>query len=50
MKLDDTGRIVKGLKQELIQLQPLLESKALEAEGLLQQVGEAPSCNGDSLR
>lgn len=38
VKLEDTGRIVKGLKQELIQLQPLLESKAKEAEGLLKQV------------
>lgn len=38
VKLEETGRIVKGLKQELTQLQPLLESKASEAEGLLKQV------------
>lgn len=43
VKLDDTGRIVKGLKQELVQLQPLLEAKASEAEGLLQQVRGFPS-------
>lgn len=38
VKLEDTRHIVKGLKQELIQLQPLLQSKATEAEGLLRQV------------
>lgn len=38
VKLEETGRIVKGLKRELTQLQPLLESKASEAEGLLKQV------------
>lgn len=38
VKLEDTRHIVKGLKQELIQLQPLLQSKATEAEGLLKQV------------
>lgn len=38
VKLEGTGRIVKGLKRELTELQPLLEAKALEAEGLLNQV------------
>lgn len=38
VKLEETGKIVKGLKRELTQLQPLLESKAMEAEGLLKQV------------
>lgn len=38
VKLEETGRIVKGLKRELTLLQPLLESKASEAEGLLKQV------------
>ncbi len=38
IKLEETGRIVKGLKRELTELQPLLESKASEAEGLLTQV------------
>lgn len=38
VKLEETGRFVKGLKRELTQLQPLLESKAFEAEGLLKQV------------
>ncbi|CAM9781524.1 unnamed protein product [Ectocarpus sp. 12 AP-2014] len=40
VKLEETGRIIKGLKCELTELQPLLESKALEAEGLLAQVDE----------
>ncbi|CAM9257732.1 unnamed protein product, partial [Hapterophycus canaliculatus] len=40
VKLEETGRIVKGLKWELTELQPLLESKAFEAEGLLGQVDE----------
>ena len=30
---------MKGLERELTELQPLLESKAVEAEGLLKQVG-----------
>lgn len=38
VKLEETGRIVKGLKRELTELQPLLEAKASEAEGLLNQV------------
>lgn len=38
VKLEETGRIVKGLQWELTELQPLLESKAFEAEGLLGQV------------
>ncbi|CAM9656208.1 unnamed protein product [Ascophyllum nodosum] len=38
VKLEETGRIVKGLKQELTELQPLLESKASQAEGFLAQV------------
>eukprot|EP00903_Cladosiphon_okamuranus_P017642 g16249.t1 len=40
VKLEETGRIVNGLKRELTELQPLLEAKALEAEGLLNQVEE----------
>lgn len=39
VKLEETGRFVKGLERELTELQPLLESKAVEAEGLLKQVG-----------
>lgn len=42
VKLEETGKVVKGLKRELTQLQPLLESKAMEAEGLLKQVRALP--------
>lgn len=38
VKLDDAARTVERLKEELMQLQPLLESKASEVEGLLRQV------------
>ncbi|CAM9185724.1 unnamed protein product, partial [Choristocarpus tenellus] len=38
VKLEETGRFVEGLKQELTQLQPQLEDKANEAEDLLRQV------------
>ncbi|KAF1334344.1 Dynein heavy chain, partial [Globisporangium splendens] len=37
-KLEETNGIVDSLKTELIQLQPVLQQKAIEAEGLLKRV------------
>ncbi|CAM9197261.1 unnamed protein product [Discosporangium mesarthrocarpum] len=38
VKLEETGKVVEGLKRELTQLQPQLEDKANEVEDLLKQV------------
>ena len=36
--MEETNALVDGLKQDLIELQPILDQKSIEAEALLKQV------------